>query len=213
MSAAISAAVSADDLGIIVGIFVQREPLKRGRAPLRQYCTDDILAVPAIRVDRTGVIGETADNQIILDVHNMQHPASRDRKGTAGVSFMATGDYNWLRGRYGTHLTDGSAGCTLLLDNDAGLAGRAFPDGVTIHSTAGQLHLDAVQAAEPCVEFCRFCLGLPPAPTVGDDVRQALMDLDHGHRGYLGVATRPGLIRVGDRVSKAARPAASGDAE
>jgi hypothetical protein len=201
-----SSAVNLDDLGVIVGIFVQREPLKRGRAPLRRYCIDDIVAVPAIRVDRTGVIGETVDNQTIVDVHNTQHPASRDRKGTAGVSFMATGDYGWLRQRYGAHLVDGSAGCTLLLDNDAGLAERAFPDGVTIHTTSGQLHLGTVQAAEPCVEFSRFCLGLPPAPAVGDDVRQALIDLDRGHRGYLGVATQPGLVRIGDRVSIAPGP-------
>ena len=63
------------------------------------------------------MVGETADGELILDVHHTRHPASRDRKGSAGVSIMATGDYAALRRRYGAQLVDGSAGGTVLIDH------------------------------------------------------------------------------------------------
>ena len=83
----------SDILGPVVGIFVQRQPLKQGRAPLRQYRTDDIVGVPVLTVDADGVIGHPGVGDPILDVHHRLHPRSRDRRGRGGVSVMATGDY------------------------------------------------------------------------------------------------------------------------
>ena len=70
----------------------------------------------------------------------------------AGLSFMATGDYQRLRERYGPHLVDGSAGGTLLIAHP-GLAGHDLSVGVSVQDQAGSVALRGVGAAEPCVEF------------------------------------------------------------
>lgn len=192
--------MTAERLGTVVGLFVQRQPLKRGKAPLREYSTADIVGVPMVTVDRDGVTGHPLDAGPILDVHNRTHPASRDRKGTSGLSVMATGDYERLRARYGAHLTDGSAGCTVLLDNADGLGGRDLGAGLRLDTAGGSVQLHDVQVAAPCVEFSRYCLRVAPSPVVGDDVVQALSDLDHGHRGFKGFVDEPLTLRLGDSV-------------
>ncbi|MFN8197563.1 MAG: hypothetical protein U0R72_04425 [Nakamurella multipartita] len=185
----------------IVRLQVQRGPVKVGRAPLRSYEPAAILPVDRILAGPRGVRGITADGAEILDVHHQDHPESRDRKGRAGVLFMGTGDYVALRARYGPHVVDGIAGETVLLDAPGGLAGRGLPPVVTVTTADGPLELHDVLAADPCVEFSRFCLGQEPAPTVNADVRQALVDLDHGARGYRSVAATEGVVRIGDLVT------------
>jgi hypothetical protein len=185
-------------LGTVVGLFVQRRPVKQGRAPLREYRTDDIVAVPLLTVDTDGVVGHPGVGEPILDVHHRLHPASRDRKGTGGITVMATGDHVRLREWYGEHLVDGSAGCTVLVDNAAGLAGRDLGAGLEIHGPAGVLAIRGVEVAAPCVEFSRFCLGEPASAEVTPAVRAALADMDHGERGYRGAATGTGRIALGD---------------
>ncbi|WP_111764898.1 hypothetical protein [Nakamurella deserti] len=185
-------------LGPVVGLFVQRQPVKQGRAPLRRYRTDDIVGVPALTVDVDGVIGHPGVGEPILDVHHRLHPASRDRRGTGGISVMATGDHVRLRRRYGDHLVDGAAGCTLLIDEPDGLAGLDLGAGLEVHGAAGVLVLTGVRVAVPCVEFSRFCLGEPASAEVSPAVRTALAELDGGARGYRGAATGPGRIELGD---------------
>ena len=51
------------------------------------------------------------------------------------------------------------------------------------------------------MEFSRFCLRQEPSPTVDDAVRQALVDLDHGARGYRAIAAGAATVRVGDVVT------------
>lgn len=190
-------------LGTVVGLFVQRHPLKQGRAPLREYRTDDIVAVPAITVDADGVMGhpggDSGAGAPILDVHHRRHPESRDRRGRAGISLMAVADHELLRARYGDHVVDGSPGCTILLDTPGGLAGRHLV-GLRVHTAGGGIPLTGVVVADPCVEFSRFCLGEEPSAVVSPAVRQALVELDGGHRGYRAVAAASGRIVIGDRV-------------
>lgn len=185
-------------LGSVVGLFVQRRPVKQGRAPLRQYRTDDIVGVMALTVGPDGVVGHLSSGESVLDVHHRLHPQSRDRRGRAGISVMATGDHVRLRKRYGDHLVDGTAGCTLLIDRAAGLAGLDLSAGLEVHGASGVLAVTGVGVADPCVEFSRFCLGEPPSETVTAAVRRALLDLGDGHRGYRGVAGGVGRIVVGD---------------
>ena len=143
---------------------------------------------------------------------------SRDRRGLAGISVMATGDYAALRARYGDHLVDGIAGEGVLVDSIrvarpampdrtviAGAPGAAVPpDGSGPPSDArasfddGDLVLHSVQVADPCVEFTRFCLRLPASDSVGDDVSRGLDDLGGGARGYKMVAEREWVLRRGD---------------
>lgn len=184
----------------IVRLQVQTDPMKVGRAPLRRYDPSVIESVPRIEVSPSGVIGLARSLGSILDVHHVDHPHTRDRKGIGGVTVMSTGDYARLRARYGDHLTEGIAGETILVDAPDGLAGRAMADRITVVTGSGQIGLTQVRVAEPCVEFSRFCLGQEPSATVDEAVRQALVDLDGGARGYRAVADGSGVIALGDEV-------------
>jgi hypothetical protein len=204
----------------VVRLQVQTRPMKQGRAPWRFYDPSCLREVDALRLTPSGVIGVLADGTELIDVHHAAHPESRDRRGLAGISVMATGDYAALRARYGDHLVDGIAGEGVLVEFDPGLARRSMPDSITVspggRDEAGSargpevgvgprtsfgdadLVLHSVQVADPCVEFTRFCLRLPASDSVGDDVSRGLDDLRGGARGYKMVAEREWVLRRGD---------------
>jgi hypothetical protein len=186
----------------IVRLQVQTDRIKPGRAPWRTYRPEVLREVDALIATADGVIGVDGDGTEHIDVHHRAHPHTRDRKGLAGISIMTTGDYAALRARYGLHLADGMAGESILLDHPAGLAGRDLPATMTLRRADGEeLALTGVHVAEPCVEFTRFCLQLPASDRVGDDVRQGLLDLGRGARGYKMVAARSGVaVRRGDTL-------------
>ncbi|SDS56976.1 hypothetical protein [Microlunatus soli] len=188
----------------IVRLQIQTGPMKVGRAPLRQYRTDGLQQVERLLIDDRGSHGVwTADDgheQRAIDVHHRDHPQSRNRKGGAGLSVFGTGDYDALRERYGPHLVDGAVGESVLVDAPAGLADLDFPTTFAIRGAAGMIAFVQARVADPCVEFSRFCLGEQPSPQVSDAVRQALIDLDDGHRGYRAAAAAAGTITVGDRL-------------
>jgi hypothetical protein len=185
----------------IVRLQVQRGPVKVGRAPLRSYRPEAIVPVERIVAGPRGVQGVTTDGEEVIDVHHQDHPQSRDRRGRAGVLVMGTGDYVALRARYGEHVVDGIAGETVLVDAPAGLTRLGLPPVATVFTADGPLELHDVREADPCVEFSRFCLRQEPSPVVDAAVRQALVDLDHGARGYRSIAASAATIRLGDVVS------------
>jgi hypothetical protein len=185
----------------IVRLQVQRGPVKVGRAPLRSYRPEAIVPVERIVAGPRGVQGVTTDGEEVIDVHHQDHPQSRDRRGRAGVLVMGTGDYVALRARYGEHVVDGIAGETVLVDAPAGLARLGLPPVATVFTADGLLELHDLREADPCVEFSRFCLRQEPSPVVDAAVRQALVDLDHGARGYRSIAASAATIRLGDVVS------------
>jgi hypothetical protein len=185
----------------IVRLQVQRGPVKVGRAPLRSYRPEAIVPVERIVAGPRGVQGVTTDGEEVIDVHHQDHPQSRDRRGRAGVLVMGTGDYVALRARYGEHVVDGIAGETVLVDAPAGLARLGLPPVATVFTADGPLELHDVREADPCVEFSRFCLRQEPSPVVDAAVRQALVDMDHGARGYRSIAASAATIRLGDVVS------------
>jgi hypothetical protein len=185
----------------IVGLQVQRNPVKVGMAPLRWYEPAAIVPVNRLLVEPRGCRGLTVAGELVLDVHHRDHPKSRDRKGVAGILFMGTGDYVTLRERYGDHVLDGIAGETVLLDAPDGLAGGHLPTTATAHTSDGPLELRGIRVAEPCVEFSRFCLRKEASPDVDDAVKETLLDLDGGARGYRAIPSADGTLARGDVVS------------
>lgn len=184
----------------IVRLQVQTEQLKVGSAPLRRYDPTAIESVHRIELGPHGVVGLGERLGSVIDVHHNDHPRSRDRKGLGGVSVIGTGDYRRLRERYGDHLTEGIAGETILIDAPDGLAGIDMPTEITVVTADGMIPLTNVRVADPCVEFSRFCLGQEPSSLVDDAVKQALIDLDDGARGYRGVAAGSGRVGLTDYV-------------
>ncbi len=184
----------------IVRLQVQRAPVKVGGRP-RRYDPASVVTVPAVEVSEDGCVGlGEGPEERVLDVHHRGHPQTRDPNGQGGVTVMGTGDYLHLRAAYGPHLDDGAAGETILVDAPQGLAGRMPGDTFVVHTSTGPLLFHRVSVADPCVEFTRFCLGEEPSMTVSDAVRQALVDLDDGARGYRAVAAGRGVLRVGDQL-------------
>lgn len=183
----------------VVRLQVQTDRLKPGKAPHRYYHPERILEVASLDVGPHGSTYTPPDGAAIVDVHNCDHPHTRDPKSKAGLTLMGTGDYARIRARYGAHVTDGIAGESVLVDAPDGLAGMAATSARLV-TASGVIELRSVRVASPCVEFSRFCLGEETSASVSDDVREALKFLDGGTRGYRAVAAGPGHIEIGDVV-------------
>jgi hypothetical protein len=193
--------VGLTTVGTVRRLQVQRSPLKPGPATSRTYEPAPLLEVEALEVGPRGVLGQTPDGPV-LDVHHADHPDSRNRRLANGLSLLPRAHAVALRERYGPHLVDGVAGESLLLDTDGPWT---EPDlgPLWLETVDGDLlELVAVVAAPPCVEFSRFCLGLAPGP-VGADVRQALVDLDGGARGFTTEVRGSGRVERGARLLRA----------
>jgi hypothetical protein len=181
-------------IGTVVRLQVQRSPLKQGPRGARVYDPAPLLAVEALEVGPSGCVGLLGGERIV-DVHHTEHPDSRNRDLENGLSLLPQLAYDLLRARYGEHLREGVVGESVLVD----LAGPWPTGDLLLESTAGRLRLASVRPAVPCVEFSRFCLGLP-LDSVGDDLRQALVDLDGGARGYYCRPQGTGTVGVGARL-------------
>ena len=189
-------------IGTVVRLQVQRSRLKPGPATTRTYDPAPLLEVEALEVGPRGVVGLTADGPV-RDVHHADHPDSRNRRLGNGVSLLPRAHYAALRARYGPHLVDGAAGESVLLDTDGPWTEGDLAGTLVLETADGELlELVEAEAAAPCVEFSRFCLGLPPGP-VGEDVRQALLDLDGGARGFLAQVRGTGRVERGARLLRA----------
>jgi hypothetical protein len=177
-------------IGSVVRLQVQRSRLKPGRGRTRVYDPRPLLEVADLTIGPCGVSGDG-----ILDVHHADHPETRNKKLTNGVSLMTVSRYRALRVMFGDHLLDGCAGESLLTDTEhlEDLSGRLVLEG-----DEGPIALSS-EAASPCVEFARFVLGRGPGD-VGPEVLAALADLDDGARGYHLQTADSGVVRAGARL-------------
>jgi hypothetical protein len=180
-------------IGRVIRLQVQRSRLKPGPATSRVYNPVPLTEVTELSITPRGVVGDG-----ILDVHNADHPDSRNVKLLNGVSVMTVSRYAALRASYGEHLVDGIAGESLLLDTEHvdDLSGRLL-----LETDDGPLELDSFPAP-PCVEFSRFVIGRG-AGDVGPEVMATLEALDGGARGYYLQTTGTGTVRAGAGLFRA----------
>ena len=190
------------ELGPIVRLQIQTQPLKAGEGDNRWYETRWIETVSALRLTPQGVIG-LADGREQLDVHHRDHPQSRNRqaRGSAnGLSFNVTPHYAQMAQQFGSHMLAGSGGENILIETTAPVTAADFRRGLLLQTRGGLAHLTQVAAAEPCVPFARFALHKPHRPAV-DLVKNALIFLGDGMRGfYAAYEDAPVEIRLGDWV-------------
>lgn len=189
------------EIGQIVRLQVQRSSLKQGDGKIRRYVPDPIRPVPALLLTARGVIGIDGDDRIV-DVHNSEHPASRNRGGENGISFGFTGHYAEMREVFDEQLVDGVAGENILIAYDGRLAESAFGGGCVIQTGDGRAAtLERIIWAPPCVEFTRFALQFPEDQRPDRRVTEGLQTLSDGLRGfYASYHGDPVRIAVGDRV-------------
>lgn len=189
-------------IGRIVRLQVQESSLKVGERLRRWYDPAPIRAVPTLMLDENGVVGRTDMDAMILDVHNVTHPATKNRTGSNGISVGFTSHYGAMRARFGEHLTDGIAGENILVATERLFTEPDFAVGIRIETDDGAtIDLEQVIIAEPCVEFSRFALCYPHDAPTDRAVTDALNFLREGVRGfyatYHGPPTR---ITVGASV-------------
>ncbi|MCU1591628.1 MAG: hypothetical protein JWP11_2884 [Frankiales bacterium] len=173
-------------IGRVIRLQVQRSRLKPGPATTRVYDPAPLREVSELEIGPRGVVGDD-----ILDVHHADHPDTRNNQLRNGVSLMTVSRYRALRRLYGSHLLDGIAGESVLIDTQhlEDLSGPlSFATDDAIHVTS--------EPAPPCVEFSRFVLGRG-AGDVGPEVMATLEALGGGARGYYLQTTGTGRVRPG----------------
>lgn len=190
------------EIGPIVRLQVQASSLKVGERLRRRYDPAPIRSVPALRLDGRGTVWQTAWGEDIEDVHHQDHPASKNRGGSNGVSLCFTAHYDAMRERFGPHLADGLAGENILIQTDQLLGEDDLAPGLMVQTTDGQqIALERIIVAAPCVEFGRWALNYPDDARPDCSVADAVAFLADGMRGYYAVYDgRPATIQVGDRV-------------
>ncbi len=185
-------------LGVVSRLQVQRDRLKPGEATTRVYDPAPLREVEALEVGPRGCRG-LLDGEWVLDVHHADHPASRNVALVNGFSVLPRSHYDRMVHAYGEHLRIGLAGESVLLDTDRDLVLDDLIGDLVLETAGGPVPLGDPMVAAPCVEFCRFALGIPVGP-VGDDVKAALVVLDGGTRGFYLSPRAAGVVRVGDRL-------------
>jgi hypothetical protein len=188
-------------LGRIVRLQVQESSLKKGDAPRRWYDPSPIRTVPKLRLTPDGVVAVLEDDAEIIDVHNRQHLASKNR-GENGVSIGFVSHYDAMRERFGGHMVDGISGENILVEIDRMVDAGELATGLTIRTSEGEeFDLSEVIVAAPCVEFSRFALQFPRDARPDRSVTEAVQFLNNGMRGYYACYAGPAaLISVGDEL-------------
>ena len=188
-------------LGTIVRLQLQRSDLKIGPRGRKAYEPAPIISLPAIAIDRGGVTGWDDDGQTMLDVHHCEHPSGKNHDGLHGFSVLFTPHYTAMRRRFGSHLTEGIAGESILVETDRIVSPDDLHDGLAIQAGDDLARLQVTKIAEPCVEFTRFAIHYPPDARADHTLTDALNFLRAGMRGfYLRYEGKPLTVRLGDRV-------------
>jgi hypothetical protein len=187
------------EIGIIKLVQIQRASLKLGEKPNKIYDPSPLLVVDSLRLSPQGVIGLTADGGQIMDVHNANHPDSKNRAEN-GISVGFTSHYAAMRARFGEHLVDGISGENILVDTVHQFELADLGSQLTFQNphTGEVVYLDDLMVAAPCEPFSRFALRQAP-PVEANVMKSTLQFLDGGMRGFYAVA-KGGIVQAGDKV-------------
>ena len=191
------------EIGLIKHVQIQRSSLKQGQRPQRYYDPTPLLAVERLLLAPQGVSAMSADGEAIINVHHADHPETKNRLGTNGISIGFTSHYRAMRERYGAHLSDGCAGENILIESDRVWSLDELGESLIIQRPDRQMvTLESLITAAPCVEFSRFA-HLSAEPLTSDQLRMTLQFLDGGMRGFyarLADGQPNAEVRAGDRV-------------
>ena len=186
-------------LGPIVGLQIQRSSLKIGPRGAAYYDPAPLLPVERLFLTPDGAMADADGAR--LDVHNVRHADSKNVRGTNDVSVGFTSGYATMRARFGARVGDGIAGENILVACEQPLTLNDLSDGLLIVGPDGrQLELTHVLVAHPCVEFSRWALDDPSAPTAL--VSKTLKFLDGGVRGFYASLETDGVthVELGDQL-------------
>lgn len=188
------------EIGRVVRVQVQLSSLKAVSSKGRYYDPTPLHEVEWLNLDGNGATA-LIGGEPVLDVHNSNHPTSKNHSGINDVSVGFTSHYERMRDRFDAHLVNGIAGENILIETDDVISLDAVSGGLVIEGDDGRrVELTDISVAHPCAEFSRFALNDLDAPPM--KVSETLRFLENGLRGYYAsVETdRPLRVELGDRV-------------
>lgn len=184
----------------VVRLQIQDSPLKQGEKPHGWYDPSRIRRVDRLAVSDDGAIGKVdGDDPDMIDVHNVTHPSSRNHSRESGLSIGFTSHYRAMRELFGAHVTDGIAGENVLVDAERRLTADDLAGAALRTRDGREVRFEKVRAAEPCVEFSRFVLQVPPGEA-GAAMREPLQQLRGGVRGFYVALAEPIDLTSGDHL-------------
>lgn len=189
-------------IGVITMLQIQQAPLKQGSGLDRVYDPTPVLPVAALRLTSRGVKGILTDQIEVIDVHHIDHPQSRNRGNTNGISFGFLSSYARIRQRFQQDILDGCGGENLLIDPVSDFSLDVLHTHLIIRpqDATPDIVLHDIMVAAPCEPFTRF---VAQSPIGGVELKQALQFLSDGTRGFyatLTLAQTEPTIRPGDAV-------------
>lgn len=187
-------------LGEIVLLQVQATSLKATDGKHKWYDPEGIVELDVMVLADGGCLGIVSEEEAILDVHHPEHPLSKNRERTNGVSIGFTSHYDLIRDEYGEDLEDGIAGENILVERDETVVLPEIVHGLLIETDDGPVVLRSVSIAEPCVEFSKYLLGYEADQKPDAAVKATVQFLRNGVRGFYALAEGDGVIGVGDKV-------------
>ncbi len=186
-------------IGRIQQLQIQRESLKVDEGSTRYYDPTPLLTVARLQLTAAGVCGISEEGTAIVDVHNTQHPRSRNREDNF-ISMGFTGHYAAMRARMGDHLIDGIAGENMIVVYEDIVTPEQLGKALFIETQSGErILLDAVLPIPPCEPFSRFAANRSlSAP----EMKATLQFLSNGTRGfYMRIAdSESAFVQAGDTV-------------
>jgi len=188
-------------IGKIVRLQLQRSTLSLGEKPNRYYDPSPLMAVSELTLTPQGALARLPEGDV-FDVHNANHPNSKNADGENDLSVNFTSHYAAIRERFGNgdHLYNGCGGENILVAGEGRLPLEAVAPGIAIRSakTGDLIWLRGVVVAHPCQPFSKYA----SHATEPEAIKQALQFLDDGRRGfYCALAeTQITTVAVGDEV-------------
>jgi len=186
-------------IGTVQFLQIQRESLKEGEHQNHIYNPAPLLTVEKIQLTPDGIVGHTARDEEIIDVHNVNHHGSKNR-GNNNISIGFLQNYDAMRNRFGDHLSDGIAGENIIVDVEVDLATFTNAKQYFIQHSDEIIELFEVIPAPPCKPFSTFCLVVPQCR---DDIKAALQFLSDGMRGYYALLADDAVafsVQAGDTL-------------
>lgn len=185
-------------LGKIVLLQIQTAALKVPAEPEQRYDPVALLAVPDLTFTASGAQTLLPNGEVIRDIHNADHPQSKNSKGKNDLSIGFTSHYAEMRERYGEHLSAGIAGESILVAIDRRVTLDELTNGIAIQTAQGLVQLQNLRVAKPCSPFSKFA----SRSTEPEVVKHTLQFLDGGTRGFYCAYEGEGsvTVTVGDEV-------------
>lgn len=202
-------------LGKIVRLQLQPSTLSLGERPNRYYDPSLLMPVNELTLTPQGALARLPEDdpatsppsvarsgRVVLDVHHLQHPNSKNIDGENDLSVNFTAHYEAIREQFGAgaHLYNGCAGENILVQTEGRVNPEMVSRGVAVRTakTGEVIWLQGIMIARPCQPFSLYA----SRASEPDDIKAALQFLDNGTRGFYCRLSgdQPVTVAMGDEV-------------